>query len=110
MSNYGPASVYTATTSDAAASSGLTFHLLVHKVVLYNLTPATVASSVLIYNSTTASAPLKIALNTELATTLIATQYIDADFDPPVEFDSDGLSTTLAGSSGTTVKIYYTRA
>lgn len=107
MSFYSPASVYTATASANAAIAG---PILVHKVVLINATPATVASSVTVFNATTASGVAKIALATDLYAATIARSYIAETFDPPVEFDSDGLSTTLAGSSGTTVKIYYTPA
>lgn len=110
MSGYDPVSVYTATTSDAAPSSGITFRVLVHKAVVYNLTPATAGSSVLIYNAATATGTAKIAVASQAVAGASGSITFAVSYcDPPVPFDASGLSTTLAGSPGTTVQVYYTR-
>jgi hypothetical protein len=101
--------VYTATTSDAAASNGIVAKgpILVHKVALQN-TNGSNAISALIYDAATATGTAKIGLTTEQAPTAAAfLMYRSEDFDPPVLFQT-GLSTTLAGAN-VTLRIYYTR-
>jgi len=99
-------SVYVATTSDAAASNGITCPILVHKVALQN-TNGSNSVSALLYDAATATGTAKIGLITDQVFLSAYQLYREADFDPPVRFQV-GLSTTLAGSN-VTLRVYYTR-
>jgi hypothetical protein len=110
MSSYDPVTVANFTASNGAATNAITFPILVHKVVVHAVAAATTQASVLIYNATTASGAVLIELSTDMQYSLVGGAQAQSDFNPPVPFDSDGLSTTIAGSAGVDVSIYYTRA
>lgn len=96
------------TASQGAATNGITFPVLVHKVVLNSAGPATTIASALLFDAATATGTEKVRLQTDLYAAALARGMAVLDFNPPVPFDV-GISTTISGSAGVTVDVYYNR-
>jgi len=110
MSSYDPVTVANFTVSNAAATNALSFPILIHKVVVHAVAAATTQASVLIYNAATATGTAKVQLSTDMQYATVGGAQAEVNFSPPLAFDNSGVSTTIAGSTGVDVDIYYTRA
>jgi hypothetical protein len=98
MSAYSPARIYRVTSDDAAASSGLTFAILIHKVVVIGGTDNT--ASIKLYNAATVTG--NSIIEVRAASALMA----ESNFDPPVP--AGQLSADITGSGGLAF-VYYSR-
>lgn len=104
MSHYDPCEVYRTDDDDAAASNGLTFALLVHKVVLIGQAANQVTLS--LHNATTVTGNPTIQMATGITGDTEFEAMCTLDFPVPVPFKA--LSADIGGTNAVAY-VYYTR-
>lgn len=100
-----PVFVKRLTASQDAATNALNFPLYVYGVHLNGAAAATAVSSVLLFDAATATGTelIKVQTDQQAANIFASGKYVP--FNPPVPFNN--VSTTIAGSTGVTVDLYY---
>lgn len=101
---YDPVEVYRTDDDDAAASNGLTFQLLVHKVILIG--QAANAVTLALHDAATVTGNPKIEVQTSITGDTEAEAMKDVSFFPPVPFNQ--LSANIGGTNAVAY-VYYTR-
>ena len=115
MSNYDPVTVFSVSADSNGGSNGIVPQttnatgVLIHKVVLRNVTNASNLVSVAMNDHANIGSTATLIFLTTSVTGAVGTyqQYLAETFDPPVPF-SRGVSLDLTGTNAS-VFVYYTR-
>lgn len=109
MSNRDPVTILTLSQSDDAATNGILFPILIHKITMTPKLDASTNASAILYNAATATGTPFCQISTALRFAVTPDQLVQIDYDPPVPITAAGISSTIAGTAGLACKIHYTR-